>query len=139
MALVLGRACSLSDNPVVGIYHHDPAEALKASLFLGVSALTEKEQALATKPDLVLCAHSSDESTCQLLSDSTVLNLFEKPESLPGNTCWLESDLDLGTDIPDTITSALPQLSLTVHGEQEAREKCRVFLESLNAPFRVKA
>ncbi len=139
MALVLGRACSLSDNPVVGIYHPDPSLALKASLFLGVSALTEKEQALATKPDLVICAQPPEEVTCKLLSGATVLNLYGRPDNLPENTCRLESDPALGATIPDTITSAIPNLCLKIHGAPAVREKWRVFLQSLNAPFSVEA
>ena len=139
MALILGRACSLSDNPVVGIYDGDPAQALKASLFLGVSAFTEREQALATDPDLVLCAQHPEEDALKLLAHTTVLNLFEETQDLPENTCRLESSLVLGSDIPDTITSAIPELTFTLHGSQAAREKCRSFLQGLNAPFNVLA
>ena len=109
-SMLLGRACCLSEIPVVGVYDTDPQLALRASLFLGISAHATLEQLWETQPSVLLC--SGTLPTELLSTGHQIIALTgDRPD-----VCTLHFAQDLEDELPSQITSALPTLSLTLSG-----------------------
>lgn len=128
-ALHLARACALNDNPICGIYDPDPEKALRAALFLGVSAHPTLEQLLSDQPDVILCTNAISAQAFQGLC----IDLFASDCS--GNHCCALSATHADTEIPSSITSEPPGLVFRLSGEAEAVEATRRFLGSLSEHF----
>lgn len=136
VALMIGRACSLKDRPPVGIYDPDSAQALKASLFLGVSALSSPELVTAQKPDLLVCSIPWEGE----LNGCLLLNLHNREEKSPeGNdrVCWATPSIP-HQGIPETITSVLPPILFQLEGETEPVARVQEFLTGLSPKFSAK-
>jgi hypothetical protein len=132
LALIIGRACSLKDNPVLGIYDPDPQKALRGALFLGVSALASANQLLAQNPDILVC--------CTPLADNSpvpeglglVINLYSQiADSGDRHRCWARQLTQLSDGIPDQITSELPALLFELTGHDESCHATADYLEEL--------
>lgn len=134
LALILGRACTLDDNPVVGVYDTDSCRALKAALFLGVSALSA-ENLQQCNPQVVICSQPISHEHLSLFSDPLVLNLYESDHT--DQQCWVNSEPSFGEEIPNTITSAVPDLNLSLSGSAEQKQAAISFLERLQAPIEI--
>jgi len=133
VALMIGRACSLKDRPPIGIYDPDPAHGLKASLFLGVSALAGPELVAARKPDLLVCSipWEGELNGCLLLN---LHNREERSSEGKESVCWVTPSIP-NQGIPDTITSVLPPISFRLEGENEPVVRAQEFLTGLSPKF----
>ena len=128
-AVLLGRACALSDKPVLGIYDPDPQNALRAALFLGVSARHTSEALFADEPDVVLCSRPIPEVESQAL----LIRLGPKGNESPHpNLCWAD-DGSADDSIPDQISNELPRLELTLEGTDDAIERAKSFFQGLSS------
>ena len=128
-ALLLGRACALRDNPILGIYDPDPQRALQGALFLGVSARHTSQALFADGPDVVLCSLPPS----QVSSGALLIRLGAQPDSPLGpNVCWADAG-PTEDSIPQEISNELPTLRLSLQGSDEAVERARRFLHSLSA------
>lgn len=128
-SLLLARACALNDNPVVGIHDGDSAQALRASLFLGVSAFPTRESLSDLEPDVIVCRAVTDRL------ESGPFHLVVGADEVPSemtNVCWLDLDLDDDREIPDEILSEVPPVRATLRGSQAARAFATEFLTDLS-------
>lgn len=127
-ALILGRACALQDNPVLGIYDPDPQRSLQAALFLGVSAKATPEALWKDKPDVVLFSLPVTESNSQ---EPLIIRLgAEEAVSEQPNLCWADSgttDLEIPVEIPNE----LPRLEYALSGSEAARRRASKFFREL--------
>lgn len=127
-ALILGRACALQDNPVLGIYDPDPQQALRAALFLGVSARATPEALLKDGPDVILYSLPLTGSG----TDETLLIRLGPKEDSSGapNVCWADAGTD-DNEIPTQIPNELPKLEFLLSGTDEARQRASDFFSGL--------
>lgn len=131
--LVFGRALALAEVPVVGIYDPDPAKALQAALFLGVSGQTDIQALVQTEPTVLICAQAFPASVPDYVE--LHLDLAHSLPALGPRDCRVEFAEPLPEQLPTTITSALPRLTLTLRGTPEAQEQARELLAHLSADF----
>jgi hypothetical protein len=128
-ALLLGRACALKDNPILGVYDPDPQRALQAALFLGVSARRTQDALFSDGPNVVLCSQTLSDAP----SDVLLIRLGETEEGpMPPNLCWVNAGPSEG-DIPEQISNELPVLELSLSGSAGAVAQAKEFLQSLSA------
>lgn len=114
-SLIIGRACTLNDNPVVGVYDPDPERALRAALFLGVPAQPTTERLFANPAEIVVCTTPSEHQF-----DGLVMNLFAPAGEAASGVCYLESREPDSPEFPLEISNVLPPLSFQLSGDPEA-------------------
>lgn len=129
--LLFGRACTLAEIPLVGVYDEDPQKALRAALFLGVSAVNSEAELWESNPTLVVAGTGFPEN---LPGSVELLLHLESGETREPRACRLTvSDLD--SDLPTEISSRLPSLEVKTAGAAEARRRAREFLQALSPVF----
>jgi hypothetical protein len=129
-ALLLSRACALKDNPILGVYDPDPQNALRAALFLGVSARRTSQALFGDQPDVVLCSLPVPDAG----SDALIIRLGPKGnEPAHPNVCWADAGLAEDDSIPDQISNELPRLELTLEGTDDAIERAKSFFQALSS------
>lgn len=130
-SLLFGRACALAEIPVVGAFDEDPERALRAALFLGISAAHTETELWESKPSLVV-AGSGFPSTPP---DSVVLLLGLDKQPVQGPRQCRATVSGLETCLPTEISSRLPALRLAPVGAEEAQQRAKEFLETLLPVF----
>lgn len=132
VALHLGRACALRGLSVLGLFDKDPVRALRAALFLGISAQSELSSLIEMKPDIVLCSASQSENLDVIPGDILWINLVPNKEmTATPLTCWAISELNSQTGMPEQITSEVPEFQFAFSGEAHAVSKATSFLRHL--------
>lgn len=139
IALYLGRACALRDNPLVGIYHPNPQEGLKAGLFLGVSALHSAEQLARQNPDVVICSERMEPDTSAQFANSLVLFInLERDDTESLNECRVDFESSEKDETPLKIISELPALTYRLDGSPWSEKKALEFFKGLSTQLHFK-
>jgi len=134
IALFLGRACALKDRPILGVYDSDAQKALRAALYLGVSARATTESFLKDGPTIII---SSLPDISPLPSDALLIQLVEVAGDPAGpNLCWAVCDRS-DDEIPEQISSESPLLKFTLGGDPEAVRLTTEFFRQLPADIQV--
>lgn len=131
--LLVGRALALAEIPVVGIYDPDPAKALQAALFLGISGQTDIHALLLAEPTILICTQAPPAQVPD--SVELCLDLAHVLPTLSARDCRVEFAEPLPEQLPTAITSALPRLTLTLLGAPVAQSKAKQFLTGLSSDF----
>ena len=132
--LMLARACALQDNPVLGIHDQDPQRALKAALFLGVSAFPTTDDLKVRCPEIVISAGKVTDFD----SDCFHLIVGDCPPPATSKACSVNFDLSESEKIPDEILSEIPIVQAKLEGSDEAKLWAREFLAGLSNNIQLK-
>ena len=134
IALFLGRACALKDRPILGLYDSDAQKALRAALYLGVSARGTLESFLKDGPSVII---SSLPDISSLPSEALLIQLVEVAGDYAGpNLCWAVCDRS-EDEIPEQISSESPPLQFKLDGAPEAVRLTSEFFHQLPADIQV--
>ncbi len=137
LTLLLGRACSLNDDPVVGLHDPDPQRALRGALFLGVSALESPEKLLAQSPRVLICSGPLADSETSNSELALTINLCEQSGPDRPRTCWATHHSELPPDIPTEIASEVPELRFKLSGSEASIALAARFLKGLSPSFSI--
>lgn len=133
LSLILGRSCALREISVLSVYEPDPQAALRASLYLGVSARSTPEHILTSGAEVVLAVTVPP---AELMEKCTRVLLLSKPDpnALPNELTWIESVDGLALDQePTTIASRPPELTFHLGGSR--KKELTEFLNQLSDSF----
>ena len=133
LALILGRACALNDNPCCGVWDPDSSKALQSSLYLGISAVSTSIQLLQAGPEILICSRHALEPSLDLSESRLVIRLGEPKSTIdmPSNICGLNC-AELAIDgFPEEITSSPPSLRAHLWGKESAIAQGQEFLSEV--------
>lgn len=134
IALFLGRACALQDSPILGVYDQDSQKALRAALYLGVSARVSTESFLKDGPSVII---SSLPDLSPLPPEALLIQLSEAAgQPTQPNLCWAVCDRT-DDEIPEQISSEAPPLRFTLHGHPQAVRLSSEFFQRLPGDIQV--
>ncbi len=151
LSLILGRACSLSDAPIVGIYDPDHSKALRASLLLGTSALDAPAKVMnwGQSPGVLLLSNPDLINFGEVLTDSKeragfrllfALHLYSRPARFNEHTwpqCWLESVTPSPVYDETVISSQVQPLTFVLEGLGESQATAKKWLEAISREFTI--
>ena len=134
IALFLGRTCALKDRPILGVYDPDAEKALRAALYLGVSARASTESFFKDDPSIII---SSLPDISPIPPGAVIVQLCESAGDLEQtNLCWAVCDRS-EDEIPEQISSESPPLQFTLHGGPEAVRLATEFFHQLPGDIQV--
>lgn len=129
--LSIGRACALNDRPVLGVYDPDPQRALRAALFLGVSARSSLETFQADAPEVIVSSLAGAED---LFKEQLLIQLGEGPQNTDlSNLC--RAICEDSEEFPEAITNELAPLEVSLQGSEQAVALGREFFQGLPGRF----
>jgi hypothetical protein len=118
----------------LGVYDSDAQKALRAALYLGVSARATPESFLKDGPSVII---SSLPDISSLPSEALLIQLVEVAGDYAGpNLCWAVCDRS-EDEIPEQISSESPPLQFKLDGAPEAVRLTSEFFHQLPADIQV--